>query len=65
MHNLSHFDRKCCGSHFSLSLNRSLQTQSLTTAINNQVNSVLSILQSIVHKLRSLSTDLNRKDMSR
>ena len=48
-------------SHLSLSLNRFVQTHSLTTAITNQMNNVLCMLQSIVYKVHSLSTDLNRK----
>ena len=51
----------CCESHFSLLLNRFVQTHPLTTAINNQMNSVLFMLQSIVYKIHSLSSDLNRK----
>ena len=61
MHNVLHFDSKCCKSHLSLSLNRFVQTHPLTTAINNQKNSILSMLQSIVYKVHSFSTDLNRK----
>ena len=44
----------------SLSLNHFVQTHSLTTAVNNQMNSVLSMLQSIVYEVHSLLTDLNR-----
>ena len=60
MHNVSHFDSKCRESHLPLSLNCFVQTHPLTTAINNEMNSVLSMLQSIVCKLNSLSTYLNR-----
>ena len=47
------------------SLNRFVQTHPLTTAINNQMKSVLSMLQSIVYKVHSLSADLNRKFVQR
>ena len=50
MHDVSHFDSKCCERHLFLSLNRFVQTHPLTTAINNQMNSVSSMLQSIVYK---------------
>ena len=33
--------------------------------VNNQMNSVLSMLQSIVYKVHSLSADLNRKFVQR
>ena len=61
MHDVSHFESKCCENHLSLSLNCFVKTHPLTTAINNQMNSVLSLLQSTVYKVHSLSTDLNRK----
>ena len=48
-------------SHLSLSLNHFVQTHPLTTAINNQMSNVLSMLQSIVCIVDSLSADLNRK----
>ena len=60
-----HFDSKPCEIHLSLSLNRFVQTHPLTTAIDNQLNSILSMLQSIVYKVHSLSTDLNRKFVQR
>ena len=65
MHNKSHFDSKFWDSHLSLSLIRLVQTHPLTTAINNQMNSVLSMLQSIVSEVYSLSSDLNRKFVQR
>ena len=65
LYNVLHFDSKCCESHLSLSLNHFVQTHPLTTAINNQMNGVLPMLQSIVHKVNSLSTDLNRKFVQR
>ena len=65
MHNVLHFDSKCCVSHLSLSLNRFVQTYPLTTAINNKMNSVVSMLQSIVYEVHSLSTDLNTKAVQR
>ena len=61
LNNLLHFDGKCFESHVSLSLNRFVQTHPLTTAINNQMNSFLFMLQSIVYKVHSFSTDLNGK----
>ena len=39
------------------------QLSSLT--VNNQMNSVLSMLESIVYKVHSLSADLNRKFVQR
>ena len=59
-YNVLHFDSKCCESHLSLSLYRFVQVHPLTTATNNRMNSVLFMLQSIVYKVHSLSTDLNR-----
>ena len=56
-----HFDSKCCESHLSLSLNHFVQAHPLTTAINNQINSVLPMLESIVYKVHPLSTDSNGK----
>ena len=46
-YHVSHFDKKCCERHLSLSLNRFFQTHPLTIVINNQINNVLSVLQSI------------------
>ena len=43
LYNVLHFDSKCCESNLSLSLNRFVQTHPLTTAINNQMNSVSSM----------------------
>ena len=43
------------------SLNRFVLTYQLAIVIYNQMNVVLSMLQSIVYKVHSLSTDLNRK----
>ena len=65
MRDVSHFYSKCCESHLSLSLNRFVQTHPSATAINIQMNSVLSMLQSIVYNVHSLSTDLNRKFVQR
>ena len=65
MHNVSHFDSKCCESHLSLPQNRFVQAHPLTTAINNEMNSILSMLQSIVYKVHSFSIDLNRKFVQR
>ena len=65
LYNVLHFDSKCCESYLCLSLNRFVQTYPLTTTINNQINSVLSMLQSIVYKVYSLSADLNRKFVQR
>ena len=65
LHNILHFDSKCCESHLSLSLNRFVQTHPLTTGINNQMNSVLSMLQSILYKVHSISTDLNKQFVQR
>ena len=49
LHNVSHFDKKCCDSHLSLSLNHFGQAHLLTIVINNQkVNSVLSVLWSFI-----------------
>ena len=61
MHNVSHFDFKCCESHLSLSQIIFVQTHLFTTTISNQINSIVSMLQSIVYKVHSLSSDLNRK----
>ena len=44
---IMHFDRKCCESHLSLSLNHFVQTHPLTIVINNQMNIAVSMLQSI------------------
>ena len=41
-------------SHLSASLNHFVQTHPLTTAIINQMNNVLSMLQSIVYKVHSI-----------
>ena len=64
MHNGSHFDSKCCESYLSLS-RRFVQTHPLTSAINNQMNSVLPVLQLIVYKVHILSADLNIKFVQR
>ena len=65
MYNVSHFDSKYCESHLPLSLNRFVQTHSLTTAINNQMNIALCMLELIVYGVHLLSTDLNRKFVQR
>ena len=65
LYNVLHLDCKCCESHLFLSLNRFVQTHLLTTAINNQMNSVLSMLRSIVYKVHSLSADFNIKFVQR
>ena len=57
---LLHFESKCCESHLSLSVIRFVQTHPLTAAINNQMNSVFSMLLWIIYKVHSLSTGLNR-----
>ena len=59
--NILHFDSKCCESHFSRSLNRLLKAHPLAIDINNQMNIIFSMLQSIVYIVHSLSTDLKRK----
>ena len=55
LHNVLHFDRKFFESHSSLSLNCFLQTHPTATVIKNQMDSVLSMLQSIVYKVHSLN----------
>ena len=61
LNNVLHFDSKCCVNCMSVFLNCLVQTYLLTVVINNQMNSVLSVLQSIIYKVHSLSTDLNKK----
>ena len=65
LYNVSHFGRKCCVNHLSVSLNHFVQTQRSTVVINNQMKSVLSMLQPIVYEVNSLSADLDRKSVQR
>ena len=44
LYNVSYFDGKCCEIHLSLSLNGFVRTHPLSIVINNQMNSVLSML---------------------
>ena len=62
---IMYFDSKDCESHLSLSLNCFDKTNPSTNAINNQINSGLSMLQLIVYTVYSTSTDLNRKYVQR
>ena len=64
MHNVSHLIASVVRVFDSFS-KCFFQTHLLTTAINNQTNSILSRLQSIVYKVHPLSTDLNRKFVQR
>ena len=44
LYNVSHFDKKHCESHLSLSLDHFVLTHPLTVDINNEMNTVLSML---------------------